>query len=46
MWNYIDGRGLKVEYEVRDAAAGCYIEESGSKKNILALSDRPGPSGL
>ena len=29
MWNYIDGRrGLKVEYQVGDAAsAGCYIKE-------------------
>ena len=28
---------------MRDAAAGCFIEESLSKKIILALSGRPGP---
>ena len=48
MWNYIDGRrGLKVEYEVRDAAAaGCYIKERVvcTKRIITYITRRRGSS--
>ena len=47
MWNYIDGRrGLKVEYELRDAAAaGCYIKERVvCTKRITYITRRRGSS--